>query len=112
MLAVFQPHRYTRTLALGADFPRAFAGADEVVLLPVYAASEPPLAGGRSKDLLEHFRRAGLPARLLPSCAAAWDDLRPRLRPGDALLVVGAGDVEAIYRTAAREEGAERVEGQ
>ena len=45
-LAVFQPHRYTRTLALGAEFPPAFAGLDHVVLTPVYAASEAPVPGG------------------------------------------------------------------
>ena len=44
-MAVFQPHRYTRTKALGADFPAAFEGLDELVLAPVYAASEAPLAG-------------------------------------------------------------------
>ena len=59
--AVFQPHRYTRTLALGAEFPPAFAGVAGVVLAPVYAASEPPLAGGTAEDLLKHFWRHGGP---------------------------------------------------
>lgn len=56
VLAVFQPHRFTRTLALGKDFPPAFDGLDEVVLVPVYAASEKPLKGGTSWDLYENFR--------------------------------------------------------
>jgi UDP-N-acetylmuramate--alanine ligase len=97
LLAVFQPHRYTRTRALGADFPGAFAGVDEVVLAPVYAASEPPLAGGTSHDLAGHFAQSGGPRlREVESLDAAWNYLRENLGAGDALLVVGAGDVEKI----------------
>jgi len=97
LVAVFQPHRYTRTLALGADFPGAFAGVDEVVLAPVYAASEAPLAGGTSHDLARHFAQSGVPRlREVESLDAAWNYLRETLRAGDALLVVGAGDVEKI----------------
>jgi UDP-N-acetylmuramate--L-alanine ligase/UDP-N-acetylenolpyruvoylglucosamine reductase len=97
-LAVFQPHRYTRTLALGAEFPAAFAGVDELVLAPVYAASEKPLPGGTIEDLYAHFRAAGVPAavRLAASLPQAWGYLRTRLARGDLLLVVGAGDVERI----------------
>lgn len=101
---VFQPHRYTRTLALGRDFPPAFGGVHEVVLVPVYAASEDPLVGGTSGDLLEHFRAAGMDrVRLADSLAAAWNRVRPQLQPGDLLLVVGAGDVEDVARMAARD---------
>ncbi|TAN36129.1 MAG: UDP-N-acetylmuramate--L-alanine ligase [Verrucomicrobia bacterium] len=97
VVAVFQPHRYTRTRALGADFPGAFVGVDEVVLTPVYAASEPPLAGGTSADLARHFEQSGgLRPREVASLEAAWNYLRGFLQPGDALLVVGAGDVEKI----------------
>ncbi len=101
LVAVFQPHRYTRTLALGADFPGAFEGVDEVVLVPVYAASEAPLAGGTSHDLAGHFAQNGGPRlREVESLDAAWFYLRENLRGGDALLVVGAGDVEGIARKA------------
>lgn len=105
LLAVFQPHRYTRTRALGAAFPAAFRGVDELVLLPVYAASETPVAGGTSADLYTCFRSAGLtPAPLLAgSLESAWDYLRRQLRDGDLLLIVGAGDVVqlATWATAA-----------
>ena len=98
ILAVFQPHRYTRTLALGGDFPPAFAGAARVLLLPVYAASEKPLAGGTSADLLERFRAdAGAPPTEL---CRSFDDAVRRVaelwRPGDRVLLVGAGDIESI----------------
>lgn len=95
--AVFQPHRYTRTLALGADFPPAFEGVAGVILAPVYAASEPPLAGGAAEDLLKHFwRHGGAPAELAKGLAEAAGLVAARWRPGDWVLVVGAGDVEDV----------------
>jgi UDP-N-acetylmuramate--L-alanine ligase/UDP-N-acetylenolpyruvoylglucosamine reductase len=96
-LAVFQPHRYTRTLALGPDFPAAFKGLGELVLLPVYAASEQPLAGGSIWDLYGHCRKhAGLNVTVAGSLRQAWEYYRGQLRLGDLLLVIGAGDVERI----------------
>ena len=95
--AVFQPHRYTRTLALGADFPPAFDGVAGVILAPVYAASEPPLKGGTADDLLKHFwRHGGAPAELAKSLEAAADLVAARWKSGDWVLVVGAGDVEEV----------------
>ena len=95
--AVFQPHRYTRTLALGPDFPPAFDGVTGVILAPVYAASEPPLAGGTSEDLLRHFRtHAGAPVELARNLAEAADLVASRWESGDWVLVVGAGDVEEV----------------
>ncbi len=96
ILAVYQPHRYTRTLALGRDFPAAFAGVNDLTLVPVYAASEAPLEGGTIADLYRHFREAGQAPRLARSLREAWLDLRQRLEPGDLLLIVGAGDVDKI----------------
>ena len=102
LVAVFQPHRYTRTRALGADFPAAFRGVDELLLLPVYAASEAPLAGGRTEDLYAAFRRchgddASIPVpKLVPSVADAAAYLATVLLRGDRVLVVGAGDVVSL----------------
>jgi len=71
LVALFQPHRYTRTQALGPEFPPAFAEADEVILLPVYAASETPLDGGCIEDLYAHFRQKLLQNRLPTGVARA-----------------------------------------
>jgi len=108
--AVFQPHRYTRTLALGEEFPSAFEGVDELVLTPVYAASEPRLSGGTTWDLYRHFRASsGLASRVsvAQSLEQAWDYIRQTTRVGDSLLVVGAGDVEKIAHWARDEYGAD-----
>ena len=95
--AVFQPHRYTRTLALGAEFPPAFDGVAGVILAPVYAASEPPLAGGTSEDLLKHFWRHGSPpTELAKNLEEAAEFVAARWKSGDWVLVVGAGDVEDL----------------
>jgi len=103
LIVVFQPHRYTRTLALGPEFPAAFAAADEVILLPVYAASEAPLEGGCIEDLYDWFRKTedggrraedgGRRVKLARTRDEAWAYLRQALRPDDLLLIAGAGDV-------------------
>lgn len=96
-LGIFQPHRYTRTQALGPSYPPAFQGIDEIVLCPVYAASEPPLPGGSIWDLYAHCRKhAQLRTLVASSLQAAWDYSRTQLRIGDLLLIIGAGDVERI----------------
>jgi UDP-N-acetylmuramate--alanine ligase len=107
LVAVYQPHRYTRTRALAKDFPRAFAGLDDLVLTPVYAASESPLRGGSVWDLYAQFRAPlgpppspdglAIPApRVAASTAHAWHALRGELSDGDVLLVLGAGDIDAL----------------
>ncbi len=109
IVAVFQPHRYTRTKALLDDFPGAFEGVDEFLLLPVYAASEQPLLGGKSTDLYRAFRKrnADNPAipvpRLALSIEAAAGYLASGSGPqsGDVLLVVGAGSVVRIVEMVA-----------
>lgn len=98
IVAVFQPHRYTRTRTFLRDFPPAFAGVDELVLCPVYAASEDPVAGGTSIDLYAAFRsESQIPSPVLAdSLDSAFDYLAETIRPGDLVLVVGAGDVNSL----------------
>jgi UDP-N-acetylmuramate--alanine ligase len=94
LLGVFQPHRYTRTLALGPDFPASFTGMDKLWLVPVYAASEQPLDGGTSKDLLACFSDEGrLAVDYCPDMISAWKAIRSELTEGDLLLILGAGDI-------------------
>jgi UDP-N-acetylmuramate--alanine ligase len=97
LLAVFQPHRHTRTLALGTDFPAGFQGVDKLWMVPVYAASEQPIEGGTTKDLMSHFPESWN-GRLYycQTLEAAWAEIQPELREGDLLLIVGAGDIEQL----------------
>jgi len=97
LLAVFQPHRYTRTKALGADFPPAFQGLEKLWLLPVYAASEEPLEGGTTEDLMGHFSK-DWKNRLFffQTLEKTWQSITGELKEGDVLLIIGAGDVDKI----------------
>ena len=91
---LFQPHRYSRTRTFAKEFPAAFAGADEVVLCPVYAAFEPPVEGGDIADLYREFRAAGkVKCLLAQSCAEAWEHAYSSAAPSDATLLLGAGDI-------------------
>jgi UDP-N-acetylenolpyruvoylglucosamine reductase len=101
LLVVFQPHRYTRTAQFKAEFAAALAGADQVFLLDVYAASETPVAGGTTADIYAEFRKSGgtLPVTYLPGNAAGLlTALRAALRAGDTLAFVGAGDIDHMGR--------------
>jgi UDP-N-acetylmuramate--alanine ligase len=97
IIVAFQPHRYTRTRDLMAEFGQALAAADEVVLTDIYAASEDPIAG-ITVDALAAAVSAGReqPAhvvRRLEDVAAAVADLA---LPGDLVLTLGAGSIGGL----------------
>ena len=97
IVAVFQPHRYTRTQALADRFAGCFRGVSELILLPIYPAGERPIAGVTSEALAERIAAGGgLVPRCLPGFAEAAEAARSALRPGDLLLTVGAGDVYKV----------------
>ena len=94
LFGVFQPHRYTRTRALGPDFPPAFHGLEKLWLLPVYAASEQPLAGGTTADLMVRFSKHWKNRiNYFQTLEETWQSISDELRAGDVLLIIGAGDV-------------------
>jgi UDP-N-acetylmuramate--alanine ligase len=88
--AVFQPHTYSRTRALMAEFARAFTEADEVIVLDIYAARETNDLGVSAQQLVTCMAHPR--AQHIGSRHAAADYLAERLRPGDVLLTMGAGD--------------------
>ncbi len=106
LLVLFQPHRYSRSAALGPRFPHAFAGVDKLILAPVYAASEQAVEGGRAEDLYRAFRsgaRKDVPVPFLAgSLRQAWEALKVDLRAGDLLLLVGAGDIDIVAEWAGK----------
>jgi UDP-N-acetylmuramate--alanine ligase len=93
---LFQPHRYTRTRDLMPEFARAFADADTVVVLDIYAASEEPIAGVDAQGLVEAITRTGTVCggvRYAESMAAGVETLVKAAREGDVVLTLGAGSV-------------------
>ena len=94
IVAVFQPHRYTRTQALELDFARAFYDADILVALPIYAAGEDPIPDISSERLVSDIKKFGhRDAVYAPDFAKALAILRERIQEGDLLITLGAGDV-------------------
>jgi len=101
IIGVFQPHRYSRTKAFLSSFVDVLSGLDFVVLAPVYSASEPFIAGGTSDDLYDEFCSRGLNRQALAtSVPEAWELLRPQIRSGDLVLIIGAGDIDLIGKWA------------
>lgn len=102
LIAVFQPHLYSRTRAFREEFGAALAAADEIAVLDVYAARERPIGPNEGVSGLGVARAAaehagGRPVLWLRDLETAARVLAPRLRPGDLLVTIGAGDV---YRLA------------
>jgi UDP-N-acetylmuramate--alanine ligase len=90
----FQPHRYTRTKDLLNDFAPALAGADELVLTDIYPAGEAPIVGVDAEALLRTFPRDAK-VSYAPRAQLA-EQVGARLRKGDLLLTLGAGDITAV----------------
>lgn len=100
LVAVFQPHRYSRTASLKRELAESLKGADEVWLAEVYAASEQPMAGGRIEDLQTCLREAGKEARLVRFADDLIDALARRVEAGAEadLLFLGAGETDRWAR--------------
>ncbi|MBV2185193.1 MAG: UDP-N-acetylmuramate--L-alanine ligase [Rhizobium sp.] len=94
IIAVHQPHRFTRLSSLFEDFANCFNDADTLLLAPVYAAGEDPIDGANSEALVERIRAGGhRDVRHLPSP----DQLAPIVtgiaQPGDFVILLGAGNI-------------------
>jgi UDP-N-acetylmuramate--alanine ligase len=103
LIAVFQPHLYSRTKALAPAFGSALAAADEVGVLDVYAAREEPvgeLEGVSGLDVARAVaeRGGGRPVWWLKDAGSAKRALGSHLRDGDLLVTIGAGDIHELAR--------------
>ncbi len=87
--AMFQPHTYSRTRALMANFASSFGDADHVVVSDIYSAREASDAALSSADLIGAMQHAD--AQYVGGLEAAAHSLAQRMRPGDVLLTLGAG---------------------
>ena len=98
VMAVFQPHRYSRTLALHEDFGSAFDDADRIVVTDVYGAGEQPVPGVSGKLVADAVcaRLPGRPVAYLPHRSELAGYLKRTARPGDVVLTLGAGDIGTL----------------
>ena len=98
LIVVTQTHTYTRTKELFADFATAYATADEVYLLPIYAAREENESGVTSEQLAEAIVAKGTQATVMQTTAAIAQTIRESLDESEPVVIVimGAGDVTAV----------------
>jgi UDP-N-acetylmuramate--alanine ligase len=113
LVAVFQPHRCSRTAAFAQDFGAAFADADRVVLTDVYGAGEEPVPGVTGKLISDAVcaEIPGRPVAYLPHRAELVAYLKDSVRAGDAVLTMGAGDVTSLGDELLAELGAQTGPG-
>lgn len=95
VIAAFQPHRYTRTRDQLEEFARAFYDADLVVICDVFPAGEAPIPGADSERLAQAMREHGhKDVTYVPRREDVAAHLAPRLREGDIVITLGAGDIQ------------------
>ncbi|MEI6715688.1 MAG: UDP-N-acetylmuramate--L-alanine ligase [Verrucomicrobiota bacterium] len=106
VLAMFQPHRYSRTEALKEEFGRAFEDASEVWITDVYAASEAPIPGVNGGLLVRELEKEGHPAaHYVSDRKKMLLDVGRSLQPGDCVISLGAGNIHEQARQLAKDVG-------
>ncbi|WP_416064188.1 UDP-N-acetylmuramate--L-alanine ligase [Rhizobium sp. ZK1] len=94
IIAVHQPHRYTRLSSLFEEFAACFNDADSIFIAPVYAAGEDAIEGADSESLVSRIKSGGhRDARFLPSAEALPQMVAEIAKPGDFVVLLGAGSI-------------------
>jgi UDP-N-acetylmuramate--alanine ligase len=113
VIAVFQPHLFSRTALHGEALGKALAAADMVVVAPIYGAREQPLAGVTHHLVVRGAARAGAATVAVRDRAGLTHHVARAVRDGDVVFTLGAGDVTRvgpelleILRAGSREQGA------
>jgi UDP-N-acetylmuramate--alanine ligase len=116
VIAVFQPHLYSRTALHGEALGRALAAADVVAVAPIYGAREQPVAGVTHHLVVRGATRAGAATVAVRDRAGLTSHVARVVRPGDVVFTLGAGDITRVgpellelLRAGSRENGAGAV---
>lgn len=98
IIAVFQPHRYSRVADHLEEFAEAFDFADQVFITEIYGAREQPIPGITSEKILERLKvKSTVPAKVV-SRASCVSCLKEFVRPHDVVVTFGAGDITALHQ--------------
>lgn len=103
LVAVFQPHLYSRTRDFANEFGTALADADVVFVTDVYPAREAPIAGVSGRLVSDAVERAGAEDVTYVENGSVSDIVASRLTEGDLVVTLGAGDVDRVARRLAQE---------
>jgi UDP-N-acetylmuramate--alanine ligase len=106
LVAVFQPHLYSRTAEHGRAMGAALTAADVVVVTDVYAAREQPVAGVSGRTVADAAERMGAAVHYVPERRDLVAGLVGLVGAGDLVLTLGAGDVTAVGPELVRRLGA------
>lgn len=110
LVAVFQPHRFSRTRDLFDDFAQVLSEADAVVLTEIYSAGEAPIDGIDSRALCQSIRARGrVEPVLIADVERITEELPAMLQANDLVLLLGAGNIGQLAQTI-REQGLQQKE--
>jgi len=95
LIAIFQPHLYSRTQTFYRDFATSLSVADGVILAPIYAAREEPIPGVDSGLIAQAIPAGTVPlgCRLVKDLAEVPETVCGMAKPGDLVMTIGAGSV-------------------
>jgi len=99
IIAVFQPHRYTRTNFLHEEYGHAFDDADEVIVTDIYSAGENPIENVTSRmvvDAIHRHSNSRVEVTELTDLDSVINELKNKIRPGDIVITLGAGDIHKV----------------
>ncbi|MCH6544507.1 MAG: UDP-N-acetylmuramate--L-alanine ligase [Deltaproteobacteria bacterium] len=97
LTVIFQPHRYSRTRDLFEEFVTAFDGVDRLILTEIYPAGEEEIPDVRSELLYRAIKRRGhMEIQFVPNKEDIVKELLPKLKAGDMVLTLGAGDIYKV----------------
>ena len=92
LLVIFQPHRYSRTKVFTKEFAESLSMADTVWMLEIYAASEQPITGVTSANIVKLMKNATFE----PNFMTVTEEVSKVANPGDVIITLGAGDVSSL----------------
>jgi UDP-N-acetylmuramate--alanine ligase len=97
IIAVFQPHRYSRTKLLAEKFGKAFFDADCVIINDIYSANEPPISGISGETIFKEVKKSNhRQIKYLPSKDDILSYLSEIVQSGDIIITMGAGDIWTV----------------
>ncbi len=98
IVAVFQPHRYTRFKYFYNEFIEVFKDVEDLVVTDIYGAFEEPINGVDSRNMVKDLLKYGTKAKFISDMKDIKDYLLKELKPGDLLLTIGAGDIWKVAK--------------
>ena len=112
IIAVHQPHRYTRLSSLMEEFSACFNDADSIMIAPVYSAGEEPIEGADAQSLVSRIKAGGhRDARFLPSPDGLAEIVSGLANPGDFVVLLGAGNITSWAASLPKELAARAGQG-